>query len=64
MQQLGYLNIGGKKVLVLVRSQKNGVALKLRKSGVDGQHMSDEEAFLAASPECAAALLRGKVIYC
>ena len=64
MQFTGYLHIDGQKVLVLVRSAKYGKRLKLRKSGADGKHMTDEEVALSM-PDFAEQkrnLLNGEVI--
>ncbi len=50
MQQTGYMILNGKKVLVLERCKKHNFPyhnlFKLRKSGKDGQHCTDEECFL------------------
>lgn len=48
MQTTGYVIDGatGEKVLVLVRQNKDYRSVKLRKSGQDGEHFSDEEAYL------------------
>lgn len=52
MQEIGYINLKWpyshniKKILILVRQAKYGRHLKLRKSGKDGVHFSDEEKFL------------------
>ena len=62
MQTHGYLTIDNRKVLVLVRPTKWGVALKMRLSGSDGQHMTDEEAYLRENPVLARSLLQGATI--
>ena len=38
--------------------------MKIRKSGQDGSHFSDEEKYLETEPEKLLALLNGKVVRC
>lgn len=68
MQTIGYINPLGVKILVLVRQSNSPKAtyrtLKIRKSGQDGTHFSDEEKFLEQEPEKLHALLYGKVVRC
>jgi hypothetical protein len=64
MQTHGHVYVNGQKVLVLVRPTHCGVAIKLRKSGSDGSHFTDEEAFLTTRPDLAQDLQAGKVIQC
>ena len=55
MQTLGYIILlepnsqKTAKVLILVRQGKYGRHIKMRKSGADGVHFSDEENFLNES---------------
>lgn len=46
MQTLGHIYINGEKLLLLVQQTPIGNALKLRKSGGDGQHFEDEQIFV------------------
>lgn len=62
MQTTGHLIIQGEKVLVLVRSRKYGVALKVRKSGGVGRYFPDESFHLNENPELTKDLLSGKTI--
>jgi hypothetical protein len=68
MQTIGYIKPSGVKILVLVRISNNHkadhVTMKIRKSGQDGKHFSDEEKYLEEEPEKLFALLNGKVIRC
>ena len=63
MQQLGYVVVNGETILLLVRREKYGVALKLRASGVNGRHMEDEENGLNELPELVEQLKSGRVIH-
>lgn len=54
-------------MLVLVRQQANNAThrkLKIRHSGKDGIHFSEEEVYLEEDLERLFALLQGKVIRC
>ena len=66
MQDLAHLVVNGREILVLRRPVKNGVALKLRKSGPKGQYLEDESAYLSLDDEqCKQTLTRllcGEVI--
>ena len=62
MQTIGYVILDNQKVLVLVRARKYGRSLKLRKTGKDGIHFSDEQVGLQADPELKAALLNNQVV--
>ncbi len=71
MQGTGYVILDGKKVLVLWRVWKHkgkclGRYLKLRLTGKDGDHLTDEEAYLNLpdqdARECRNELLAGKTI--
>lgn len=67
MQTIGYIVINNKKILVLVRISSikaNHVTMKIRKSGSDGSHFSDEEKYLETEPTKLNELLNGKVIIC
>jgi hypothetical protein len=68
MQTIGYVQPAGVKILILVRQSNNPKAtyrtLKIRKSGPDGSHFSDEEKYLEEEPEKLRDLLNGKVIRC
>ena len=62
IQTTGYIVIGGKKILVLVRGRKYRRDFKLRHSGKDGSHFDDDETYLEEHPELVKALLDGEVI--
>lgn len=68
MQTIGYIKPAGVKILVLVRISNSPnadhVTMKIRKSGQDGSHFSDEEKYLEGEPEKLFALLNGKVVIC
>lgn len=68
MQTIGYIKPAGVKILVLVRisnsPKADHVTMKIRKSGQDGSHFSDEEKYLETEPEKLLALLNGKVVRC
>lgn len=68
MQATGYLydKKTGEKILILVRQAKYTRYLKIRKSGKDGTHFTDEETYLNDSSEAGLLemLKRGDVIYC
>ena len=61
-QTIGYIQIGKKKVLVLVRTKRYSRQLKLRKLGRDGVRLSDEENYLKQKPSIYKRLLAGAVI--
>lgn len=63
MQTTGHLIINGQKVLVLVRAEKYGRALKIRKSGQDGNRFEDEEFYFLEYPNRLQELMDGKVIH-
>lgn len=64
MQTHGYIIIRGEKIKILVRHRKYGRLLRIRKSGTDGTHFSDEEIFLEEySPEKLALLKNGETIF-
>ena len=63
MQTTGYMMIDGQKVLVLIRRERYGVAVKLRRSGREGVHLTDEEAHLRENPDLVAALHVGSVLH-
>ena len=46
MQTIGYININGQILLVLVRQKKRSRQLKIRKSGKLGIRLIDEENYL------------------
>jgi hypothetical protein len=72
MQSAGYMMINGEKVLVLMRPAGKGRgwktgawfgrSFKIRKSGGDGTHFSDDEVYLNEHPEIVEQLKAGKVI--
>lgn len=67
MQTIAHLEIDGQKIKVLVRLSSwkvTYVTLKLRKSGEDGNLLSDESEYLKVDREKLAELLAGKVIRC
>jgi len=67
MQTIGYIQPAGKKILVLIRIanvKATYVSMKIRKTGNDGNHFSDEEKYLEQEPEKLKQLLEGKVIKC
>ena len=68
MQTIGYIKPAGVKILVLVRQSHSRKAtyrtLKIRKSGKDGTHFSDEEKFFNEEPEKLFDLLNGEVVRC
>ena len=45
-QTVGYIMLDGNKIKVLIRQTKYGRSLKMRKSGKDGSHFTDEENML------------------
>lgn len=63
MQTTGYIKIDKEKILLLVRSWKYGVALKIRKSGTDGQHLVDEEYYFDSDRDALNNLMVGKVVH-
>ena len=63
MQTTGYIQIDGKKILVLARTGKKYRSLKRRQSGKDGIHFTDEEAYLNENQERLKKLLRDEVIF-
>jgi len=65
MQTHGYLTIGDKKILILVRGKKYSSALKLRFTGKDGNYFEEESIFLSESKnkKLLDNLLAGDVIY-
>jgi hypothetical protein len=63
MQFAGYVEIDGKKILLLVRSAPYGKKVKLRQSGKPGHHLTDEETFLREAPQFVGLILDGKVVY-
>lgn len=63
MQTAGYIQIDGKKILILVRqSRKEYRCLKMRKSGKDGSHFTDEECFLSEYRDILDRLIKGAVV--
>jgi len=62
MQTTGYMIIGGEKVLVLCRQKRVTRQFKIRASGKDGNHFSDEECFFEDVPEELEHLRKGAVI--
>ena len=66
MQTIGHLKLNGEIIKVLLRPNFAGhyVALKIRKSGSDGQYLSDESIYLQECPEKVSELKSGKVIKC
>ncbi len=69
MQGTGYILVGNKKILVLLRevgNPKRGFyrSLKLRKTGKDGIFLEDESIFLNERLDLVQELLDGKVIKC
>lgn len=63
MQVSGYIQTNKYgKILVLVRSGKHSRYLKLRKSGKDGTHFSDEENHLNEESSILEILVDGGVI--
>jgi len=66
MQTTGYIieEKTRKKIKVLVRHSRYQRYLKLRKSGRDGIHLSDEEIFLNKNKDKLNNLKNGKVIFC
>lgn len=46
IQYTGYIKILNEKIKVLVRETNNTRSLKIRKSGLDGNFLSDESIFL------------------
>ena len=50
MQYIGYLLINNEKIKVLVREAKTYRSLKIRKSGEDGNRLSDESDHLVDHP--------------
>lgn len=67
MQTIGYIQPHGEKILVLVRIANTNatyVSMKLRKTGNDGSHFSDEEKYLENEPGKLQQLIEGKVIKC
>jgi len=61
-QTIGYIKIGNKKALVLIRTKKYSRQLKLRESGQDGIRLSDEESYLKGKPSICKKLLDGMVV--
>ena len=67
MQMIAYLEIDGQKIKVLARLsswKSTHVTLKLRKSGEDGNLLSDESEYLKVERKKLADLLAGKVVKC
>ena len=69
MQQLGYLEINGQQIKVLMRLTKmrggGGFnSIKLRTSGKLGKKITDEAEFFKNEPEKLSKLLEGKVVKC
>jgi len=64
MQQISYLMIEGKKILVLIRPKKYTRVLKLRFTGSDGKYFEGESIFLSLpeNKKTLDKLLAGKVI--
>lgn len=62
MQTTGYMIIGDEKILVLCRQKKYSRQLKIRMSGKDGNHFSDEEMMLDDLPDLLKKLKGGQVI--
>lgn len=62
MQTIGYINYQGEKILLLVRQNSYYRSLKIRKSGKDGTHFTDEEIYLCNDCELVDALKKGMVI--
>jgi hypothetical protein len=62
MQTIGYIQIDSKKLLILVRQAKYARFLKLRKTGKDGAHFTDEELFLEQHRNKVEQLLSGQVV--
>ena len=47
MQNLGYIKIDGKNILVLYRATKYGIELRIRKkSKTEGKYLKDESEYL------------------
>lgn len=64
MQGLGYLyNENGEKILCLVRQGSYGRYLKLKKSGKDGFHLTDEEIHLRENKQKLERLKTGEKIF-
>ena len=67
MQQIGYVEVRGERILVLVRVGRKynlSVRLKMRKSGKDGVFMPGESEFLTTRPDLVEDLKNGKVVEC
>ena len=66
MQTHGYIINNDQKILILVRDSKTCRYVKLRKSGADGNHFTEEEVFLNSSEQAERLeeLLLGNTITC
>lgn len=62
VQTTGYILNGQNKIKLLIRSGKTYRTLKVRTTGSDGHHFSDEEIFLADNPEILEKLLAGNTV--
>lgn len=64
MQGTGYVIVKGRKILVLVWDGKTARWLKMRTTGTDGGHFTEEEAYLSDNPQQVKRLLMGQTIVC
>lgn len=63
MQDLGYIKINDKNILVLYRATKYGIELKIRKSSkTEGKYLKDESEFLKNQIGLIKKLKEGKII--
>jgi len=62
MQTIGYINYQDEKILLLVRQNTYYRSLKIRKSGKNGIHFTDEEIHLNNNRDLVDDLKAGKVI--
>ncbi len=64
MQFSGHIIVKKEKILVLARTTKTYVSLKLRNSGGDGHFLTDESIYLSQEPKQVELLKSGEVIKC
>lgn len=64
MQQTSFLVVRGEKILVLLRAAKTCHYLKLRSTGIDGNHLVDESIYLEENDNLLQDLKNGKTICC
>ena len=63
MQDLGYIKINGKNILVLYRSIKYGIELRIRKnSKTEGKYLKNESEYLKTQIGLIKKLKEGKII--